>query len=138
MVSPRRFFAMAQRGDLPRSLATVHAETGVPVNAVLVTMVLSAVLAASGTFAELAALGVVARFLQYIPTCLAAIVLRRRGEAPEAGFRLPGGPLIPLVTVGLCVVLLANTAPDRIVAGGVALLVGVPLYGLSRLGRKAG
>jgi len=135
LVSPRRFFAMAARGDLPSALARVNVQTGVPVNAVLVTMVLSAILAATGTFAELAALGVVARFLQYIPTCLAAIVLRRRGEAPSAGFRLPGGPVLPLLTVGLCVVLLANTAPDRILAGGVALLVGVPLYGLSRVTR---
>ncbi len=133
LVSPRRFFAMAQRGDLPAYLAKIHPKTGVPVAAVVTTMLLSAALAVTGTFAELAALGVIARFLQYIPTCLAAIVLRRRdGDAPATGFRLPGGPVIPLITVILCCVLMANTDPSRLIKGGIAVLVGMPLYGLSR------
>jgi len=133
LVSPRRFYAMAERGDLPRVFAKVNERTGVPVPAVLVTMGLSAVLAATGSFVELAALGVIARFLQYIPTCLAAIVLRRRdgAQAPE-GFRLPLGPVLPLLTVGLCCVLMANTDPDRLIKGGIALAIGTVLYGLSR------
>jgi len=133
LVSPRRFYAMAERGDLPRVFAKVNERTGVPVPAVLVTMGLSAVLAATGSFVELAALGVIARFLQYIPTCLAAIVLRRRdgAQAPE-GFRLPLGPVLPLLTVGLCCVLMANTDPDRLIKGGLALAIGTVLYGLSR------
>jgi len=128
---------MAERGDLPAYLARVHPKSGVPVAAVVTTMVLSAALAVTGTFAELAALGVIARFLQYIPTCLAAIVLRRRdGDAPKSGFRLPGGPIIPLLTVVLCCVLMANTDPTRLLKGGIAVLVGIPLYGLSRWARS--
>jgi amino acid transporter len=136
LVSPRRFFAMAERGDLPRYLAVVNPKSGVPVAAVVTTMALSAVLAATGTFAELAALGVIARFLQYIPTCLAAIVLRRRdGDAPPTGFRLPWGPVIPILTVVLCCALMANTDPVRLIKGAIAVAIGIPLYGLSRWAR---
>ncbi len=134
LVSPRRFFAMAERGDLPRVLASVNANTGAPVASIGLMLCLSAVLAATGSFKELAVLGVVARFMQYIPTCLAVIVLRRRGSAP--GFRLPFGPVLPLLTVALCLLLLWNTDPVKLAKGGVALLIGLPLYALARW-RKA-
>jgi amino acid transporter len=128
LVSPRRFFAMADRGDLPRFLARVHPRTGVPWVSVLVTFALAAALTLTGTFKELATLSVVARFVQYIPTCLAAIVLRRRDTEEPQGFRLPFGPALPILTVGLCCWLLANTAPEKLLIGCGALAVGVPLY----------
>ena len=133
LVSPRRFYAMAERGDLPKVFARVDPSSGVPVPAVLLTMALSSVLAVTGSFVELAALGVLARFLQYIPTCLAAIVLRRRdGSETIEGFRLPFGPALPILTVILCCVLMANTSADRLIKGGIAVLIGAVLYGLSR------
>ena len=134
LVNPRRFFAMAERGDLPPALATVDSATGAPRMAIGLTWLLACSLSLSGTFVELAVLGVVARFAQYIPTCIAVLVLRKR-RGPGDGFRIPGGPVIPLVTVALCLTLLAQSDPSRLLKGGIALLVGVPLYALSR---KAG
>ena len=117
-VSPRRLFAMAERGDLPTGLSAVDARSGAPRNAILVTWVLAAGLCLSGSFAELAVLGVVARFLQYIPTCFAVLVFRRRDPDNTDGFRVPFGPVIPLVSIGLCVWLLSETAPKRLLMGG--------------------
>ncbi|MEC8194296.1 MAG: APC family permease [Myxococcota bacterium] len=135
LVNPRRFFAMAERGDLPAFLARVDPETGAPRAAIATTWALACALSLSGTFAELAVLGVLARFAQYIPTCIAVLVFRRRDETPHDGFRIPGGPVIPLLTVALCVLLLANTDPTRLLKGGIALVVGVPLYFLARRNR---
>ena len=135
LVNPRRFFAMAERGDLPAFLARVDPETGAPRAAIATTWALACALSLSGTFAELAVLGVLARFAQYIPTCIAVLVFRRRDETPHDGFRIPGGPVIPLLTVALCVLLLANTDPTRLLKGGMALVVGVPLYFLARRNR---
>lgn len=130
LVSPRRFFALGERGDLPRILARTHPKTHAPVPAILTLFGLSALLSLTGTFAQLAVLGVIARFLQYIPTCLAVLVLRKRSG--RAGFTLPGGPVLPLVTIALCVWLMANAAPERLMWGCVALALGVPLYALAR------
>ena len=135
LVNPRRFFAMAERGDLPAFLARVDPETGAPRAAIATTWALACALSLSGTFVELAVLGVLARFAQYIPTCIAVLVFRRRDETPHDGFRIPGGPVIPLLTVALCVLLLANTDPTRLLKGGIALVVGVPLYFLARRNR---
>lgn len=137
LVSPRRFFALAERGDLPSKLAWTHPETGAPIPAIVLTWLLASALTLTGTFKELAVLSVVARFVQYLPTCLAVIILRRRDGTTGEGFRLPLGPLIPLLTLGLCGWLLMNTDPSRLLKGGIALLVGVPLYGLSRWSRAS-
>ncbi|MCA9668277.1 MAG: amino acid permease [Myxococcales bacterium] len=139
LVSPRKVYALAERGDLPRVIARVDERSGVPRAAVLLTFVLAAVLSLSGTFKDLAILGVVARFVQYIPTCLAVLVLRRRdrqraesggggGGAARRGFRVPLGPVIPLTAVALCVWLIANTAPGKLLAGLAALVAGVPFF----------
>lgn len=135
LVNPRRFFAMAERGDLPAFLGRVDPKTGAPRAAIGTTWLLACALSLSGTFVELAVLGVLARFAQYIPTCIAVLVFRRRDTEPHDGFTVPGGPFIPVLTVVLCVLLLANTDPTRLIKGGVALLVGVPLYFLARHNR---
>jgi amino acid transporter len=133
LVSPRRFYAFAESGDLPKSIAYVHGDSGAPRVAILLTFLLSAGLTLTGTFEDLAVLSVVARFMQYIPTCLAAIVLRYRDSGnEEGGFRLPLGPTIPILAILLCVLLLANTDPTKLLYGCIALVAGVPLYFLSR------
>jgi amino acid transporter len=136
LVSPRRFFALAERGDLPAVIARINPKTGAPVAAILLTWVLAVILTLSGTFEQLLVLGVVARFAQYIPTTLAVLVLRNREDYdPEAGYTIPGGPIVPLITLGLCVWLLYYTDPKKLQMGGIALVVGAVLYGLKKIKR---
>jgi amino acid transporter len=126
MVSPRRIFAFAEGGHLPRLFAYVHPSTGAPIYAISALFIGSSLLSLSGSFEDLAVMSVVARFCQYIPTCLAVITLRREGPAP---FTLPGGGLIPVITLLACVGLLANSSPHKLLFGAGALLVGGLCYG---------
>jgi amino acid transporter len=127
LVSPRCLYALAQAGYLPRPVAWVHPVRKTPVTAIVITGALSLGLALSGTFEQLAVISVVARFAQYIPTCLALPVLRRRGGALP-GFRAPAGTAIALVSVGLCLWLLAVSDPMKIVWGLVATASGLLVY----------
>ncbi|WP_353258534.1 APC family permease [Prochlorothrix hollandica] len=106
LVSPRRFFAMAEQGHLPRILGAIDPQTRVPHIAIVLTGVLTLVLTVSGTFEQLLVVGVLARFAQYIPTAIAVLVLRRRSQGDRAcspaTYRIPGGPLVPLLTLVLC------------------------------------
>jgi amino acid transporter len=133
LVSPRRFFALAERGDLPAVIGRVSPKTGAPVPAILLTWLLAVSLTVSGSFEQLLVLGVVARFAQYIPTTLAVLVLRRRSDYdPSAGYTIPGGPLVPLVTLCLCGWLLFNTDPVKLQMGAQALAVGAILYAIKK------
>ena len=135
LVSPRRFYALGERGDLPRVLATVSPRTGAPVAAILTTAALASILAFSGSFGELAKLSVLARFMQYIPTCLAVLVLRRRGA--HDGFRLPLGPTLPVIAVTLCVWLMWNADTQKLLYGAYALGVGAVFFVVSRASRRS-
>jgi len=137
-VSPRRFFAMAERGDLPRVFSKLNGQTGTPRAAIILTWALAVGLCLSGSFTELAVLGVMARFLQYSPTCLAVLVLRHRDTTAHDGFRVPGGSLIPLTAIGLCCWLLFETPWARLKMGLYFVGFGCVLYGFKHfLGAQA-
>ena len=130
LILPRRVSALAERGDLPAALARPHPRFGTPGLAVIVVHAAVAAVALSGTFAQLAVLAVVGRLIQYVPTCLAVLVLRRREERP--GFRLPGGPAIPVLALALSTALLLQATPFQLAAGAVAAVAGLVVYGLRR------
>ena len=131
---------MRRRGDLPPLFARVDDDSGAPRPAIVLTWGLAVILALTGSFKELAVLGVIARFLQYILTCLAAIVFRRRyRNQPRQGFTLPFGPVIPLATIGLCIWLLAASYeknPERLHYGLLAVAIGIPLYFVAQWNKK--
>tara|TARA_R110002096_G_scaffold239101_3_gene430799 strand:+ start:10428 stop:11747 length:1320 start_codon:yes stop_codon:yes gene_type:complete len=133
-IGPRRVFALSENGHMPRALSRVSPK-GVPHVALIVMFLISATIAvAISDFATLALVSVVARFAQYISTCLAAFLIKVRRRDPEAAddaFRLPLGPLIPAAALGLCALLLYKSALSNLEPfqyGGLALLAGVPVY----------
>jgi amino acid transporter len=124
-------YALAEQGDLPRSLARVHAGYRTPVNAILFTAGVALALALSGSFAWLAIASAVARLVTYGVSCGAAVALGRPGRAERAGAALFVSPLSPLVPVlgVLVVIALAITASRaQLASGAVALAAGALLF----------
>lgn len=128
LVLPRRFYALAEARDLPGALLRVHRRFGTPWVAVVATHALVAGAALTGSFRSLAVTAVVARVLQYAPTCLAVLALRRRTGADADGFRLPFGPVIPGVAFVSSLALLAAAEPWQLGVGALALVSGVPVW----------
>jgi amino acid transporter len=105
---PRVTFALAQRGDLPQPFAAVGKRFHTPWVSILFFAVAVWGLAISGSFAWNVTLSVAARLFYYAVVCAALIALRRkalRRKQPRAGFRLPGGPVLALLGIGICVAL---------------------------------
>jgi amino acid transporter len=132
LVGPRILYAFARHGQLPAALASIHPRHHSPHWAVVVFALLTWAVALSGGFAELAALSAVARLLFSASTCLAVPVLRRRQRHLAPGFVLPGGPVIPLLAVGLSVWLLSGVSRTQAIAGGLGILSGLVVYVGSR------
>lgn len=131
LAGPRYLFALAQDGFGPRFLGRVHPRFQTPANAVLLQSAIAIPLALTGSFVGLAALSVVARLATYLGTAAAVPVLRRKLGRPEGRFRLPFGPLIPILAVALSLVFAASAERSNLIAGAVALAVGAVIY-LSR------
>jgi amino acid transporter len=87
-------------------------------------------IALPGSFIYAVKLTVITRVIVYASTCAALPILRRRDRSP---FEVPGGVLISLVCVALCLWLLVSSewreARDVTIAVGIGLVV----YFLTRI-----
>jgi amino acid transporter len=135
LVAPRCLYALAHEGYLPRQVAWVHPTRRTPVVAILITSTVTLVIALSGSYVELAVISVVARFVQYIPTCLAVMYFRSKRPDETPGFRVPWGATVPILAVVLCVWLLIESEPSRLLWGFIGLMAGLLVYFLMRFVR---
>lgn len=130
LAGSRYLYALAERGRLPAFFAGVHPRYRTPWIALSTQTAIALPLALTGSFVELAALSVIARMATYIGTCAAVPVLRRR--MPAGRFRLPGGPVIPIAAVVMCVAVLSSATARNLVAAAIALAVGAVIYAVGR------
>ncbi|CAN5303283.1 APC family permease [soil metagenome] len=136
LAGPRYLYALAVDGFGPKVLARVHPGYHTPAWAIVTQAVIALALALSGSFVQLAMLSIIARLATYMGTAAAVPVLRRKFPETESTVRLPGGPVIPILALLLCLAFLASAETANLVAGVVALAIGVLVYLLRR--RPAG
>jgi amino acid transporter len=81
LAASRMLYAMAEHGELPAPLASVHAGFRTPAIAVIVTTAIMLALTLSGTFSYLITISVLSRLVTYIATCSARHRHRDRRRA---------------------------------------------------------
>ncbi len=140
LAGPRYLYALAENGRLPRAFARIHpryrtphvailTQSGVALALIAIDAVLHAVRpGALGVAEELAVLSTVARLATYIGTCLAVPVLRRKMPATPRTIRLPGGPVIPLAALVICLLFLSAAEAKNFIGGAIALAAGALVY----------
>lgn len=134
-LTPRSGVAMSDENQLP-SIISKRNSKDVPYVAVIISCVLTALITLTGSFTTLAAISVVSRFAQYIPTCLAVPVMRKKATDMERGFTIPFGPVIPVVAIAVSIWLLTNSDLKRIIFGLGGLVIGAVIYGIMKLSNK--
>ena len=133
LAMPRTLFAFARDGYLPRVLAKVNPITKVPVAAIVAHAVAVCGLAISGRFESLAILSNISALLLYLLCSAAAFELRRR-NVQEGGipFRIPGGPIVPVLSIIVILFLLSNATRAEMLTVAGALAAATLLYLLRR------
>lgn len=134
----RNLYALAEQGDLPPFFGRVHPRFHTPVNAILVTSVVSIFLAVSGTFQTMAAASAISRLVVYVATCASVLRLRSArfdGTVKPATFTVAGGPVIPSLAILIALAILAGATRVQLVAGMAALAVGAVLFLIATGGR---
>jgi APA family basic amino acid/polyamine antiporter len=132
LATSRLPFAFAEQGDMPRTLARVHAKFRTPHIAILASAVLVWLATVASSFLSAITLATSTRVVVYIAGCIALIALRRRANAPPAGFTAPLGPAIAVIASVLSFALIANASGREIVQLVIAAVVGVAVLACFR------
>jgi amino acid transporter len=128
LTGPRNLFALSADGLFPAVFSKIHPKFHTPYVAIGVNTFLTLTLSLTGTFEYLIFASVLVSILQYIPTCLAVIVLRRKRPDIQKSYTIPGGYIIPCLALLTCFWILFQIKLIIIIAtlGGIALCL--PLY----------
>jgi amino acid transporter len=127
---PRALYAFGRDGFLPRAVGAVHPVHRTPHVAIWLQSTIVCLLAITSSFEQLAVIANLSALLLYLGCAVAGWELRRRGVRLGSGtpVSLPGGPLIPILTVLVIGWLLTSiTAREWAMVGGT-LAVAVVLF----------
>lgn len=136
IVVPRYVESFAQDSFLPGLLATRSPRFGTPVASILAVSLVAAVLGATLDFDKLADVSNVAVVAQYISTSFSILVWQRR-DPGGARFRLPFGPLIPILAIAGSILFLFHVSRIELLFGAGLLAGGLGFGALTRFFRRA-
>ncbi len=124
----RVWFAMSRDRLLPDVFCKIHPKYRTPAVATWIAgflVALPAGLFDVGTFAEMSNIGTLFAF---VLVSIGVMVLRAKDPARHRGFRVPFGPVIPVLSTLFCVLLMAGLPAITWVRFFVWLIVGLVVY----------
>jgi len=124
----RIWFAMSRDRLLPDIFSRIHPKFRTPAFATWVAGFLVAIpsgLLDVGTFAEMSNIGTLFAF---VLVSIGVIVLRHKDPARHRGFRVPFGPVIPVLSTLFCLLLMAGLPAITWIRFFVWLLIGLVVY----------
>ena len=136
--APRVVFASARDNNLPKFLATVHPKYKTPYVSIIFFAAVVCVFALSGTFKPLAVLASGSILIIYGGVSLAVLRLRHRDGEPNPGqFKLPFGPVIPVLSCLVVGWLLWQLTAEEATALAALIGVSVLLYAIRIVSKRA-
>jgi amino acid transporter len=106
VTAPRIVYSFASNGDLPDWLAKINPTFNTPAWAIIIYAVLMWLLAATGTYLWVAAVGAAALLILYSGVCASLIRLRRLQPGAQA-LRIPFGPALAVVSIAVSLALIS-------------------------------
>ncbi|MEJ6400304.1 APC family permease [Nicoliella lavandulae] len=135
-VTPRAGVALANHQMMPNFIKKTNRRDA-PYIAIIISTCLVMLISYSGTFVVLAQIASVARFVQYIPTCLAVIRFRKTIDDDPNAFKVPFGIIIPIIATLVSVWLLINAKHDQLLLAIGFLVIAAPFYFLTKVSKQA-
>jgi amino acid transporter len=127
--SPRVVHALAHAGQMPRVCGAEHRRFNTPAVAIALYATAVVLVAASGSFRQIAVLAVAGTLVLYMICCLGVLRLRAmkvaQGGTP---FVVPGGPLVPIAAAAIIVWLLSTLALKEMIATAGVVAVAAAIY----------
>ncbi|MBI5159928.1 MAG: APC family permease [Micrococcales bacterium] len=130
IMASRVTYGMAQESLLPAPLRRVLPTRRTPWVAILVTTVIAMLLTLVGDLATLASTVVLLLLVVFLSTNIAVLVLRR-DRVEHRHFRV--WTVVPVLGAASCILLMTQQEPRIWLFGGVLVVAGLVLFGITRL-----
>jgi amino acid transporter len=108
MSQPRIFFAMSRDGLLPQGVSKVHPKFGTPYITTIITCVVVAIVAGLTQIQTVGEMTSIGTLFAFAIVCGAVLILRVSRPEVHRPFRVPFGPVFPVLGIVFCVYLMLN------------------------------
>jgi amino acid transporter len=133
---PRVLFRSAKDRVIPiPSLAKIHSKFATPHISIIAFTALGCILSVAGGFRQLAILSTSSVLLIYLGVALAVIKLRAKGGSGALTFRIPGGLIVPVLSVLIIIWFLTNLTGSEAIGMVVFIVVLSIIYYLLNLAK---
>jgi APA family basic amino acid/polyamine antiporter len=128
MSQPRIFFAMSRDGLLPRGVSKVHPRFGTPYITTIITCVVVAIVAGLTQIQVVGEMTSIGTLFAFVVVSAAVLVLRYKRPEAHRPFRVPGGPVIPILGIVSCLYLMLSLSVVTWIRFLVWLDIGIFIY----------
>ena len=128
MSQPRIFFAMSRDGLLPRGVSKVHPKFQTPYITTIITCVVVAIVAGLTQIQVVGEMTSIGTLFAFVVVCAAVLMLRRTRPDAVRPFRVPLGPLFPILGILSCSYLMLSLPVITWVRFLVWLNIGFVIY----------
>jgi APA family basic amino acid/polyamine antiporter len=124
----RVWFAMSRDGLLPDAFSSLHPRFRTPAFATWFAGILVAIPSGLFDVGSLAEMSNIGTLFAFVLVSIGVLVLRHKQPERHRGFRVPGGPIIPILSLIFCVLLMAGLPAITWVRFFVWLIIGLFVY----------
>ena len=124
----RILFTMGTDGIVPPLFAEVSPRTMTPVKNTIIVAIVVAILAGLVPLAGLADLTSIGTLSAFSVVSVAVIILRRQRPHMHRGFKVPGYPVTPVISVLFCLFVISGLAPITFLLFGLWIAAFLAFY----------
>lgn len=126
--SSRLVYSIGRDGLLPKALGKINPKTHVPTNSLIIISIIIAIFGGTVPLDEITNLVNIGTLVAFTFVSLGVLVLRRRKDIINDGFKVPFYPVLPIISVLLCLVLLSQLSLQTWIASLIWFAIGLVIY----------